>query len=127
MGRRGTRPIQPADQRYESAHLFGAICPARGTGAALAMPFADILDAKSKDNSLENCAAVCIKCHKIKTAKHDIPTAAKTVRQQDKAGNIKTSHANPIRGAGFPKSEKAAYRQPKLSLPYRPLYREDQQ
>ena len=39
--RRGTRPIQPADQRYESAYLFGAICPARGVGAGLAMPFAD--------------------------------------------------------------------------------------
>ena len=39
--RRGTRPRQPADQRYESASLFGAICPARGTGAALAMPYAD--------------------------------------------------------------------------------------
>ena len=39
--RRGTRPRQPADQRYESAYLFGAICPARGIGAALAMPYAD--------------------------------------------------------------------------------------
>jgi hypothetical protein len=39
--RRGTRPIQPADQRYESAYLSGAICPARGVGAALATPFAD--------------------------------------------------------------------------------------
>lgn len=39
--RRGTRPRQPADQRYESAYLFGAICPARGVGAGLAMPFAD--------------------------------------------------------------------------------------
>lgn len=39
--RRGTRPRQPADQRYTSAYLFGAICPARGTGAALAMPYAD--------------------------------------------------------------------------------------
>ena len=36
-----TRPRQPADQRYESAYLFGAICPARGVGAALALPFAD--------------------------------------------------------------------------------------
>ena len=36
--RRGTRPRQPADQRYESAYLFGAICPARGVGAALALP-----------------------------------------------------------------------------------------
>jgi hypothetical protein len=39
--RRGTRPRLPADQRYESAYLFGAICPARGVGAALTMPFAD--------------------------------------------------------------------------------------
>ncbi len=43
--RRGTRPRQPADQRPQSAYLFGAICPAicpaRGTGAALALPFAD--------------------------------------------------------------------------------------
>lgn len=39
--RRGTRPRQPADQRYESAYLFGAICPARGTGAALALPHVD--------------------------------------------------------------------------------------
>ena len=39
--RRGTRPRQPADQRYENAYLFGAICPARGVGAALAMPYAD--------------------------------------------------------------------------------------
>lgn len=38
---RGTRPRQPADQRYENAYLFGAICPARGEGAALALPFAD--------------------------------------------------------------------------------------
>jgi hypothetical protein len=39
--RRGTRPRQPADQRYENAYLFGAICPARGVGAALALPHAD--------------------------------------------------------------------------------------
>ena len=32
---------QPADQRYDNAYLFGAICPARGVGAALALPYAD--------------------------------------------------------------------------------------
>ncbi len=47
-----------------------------------------VLHANSKDNSLENCAAVCIKCHKWKTARHDIPVAAKTVRQSDKASGI---------------------------------------
>jgi len=39
--RRGSRPRQPVDQRYENAYLFGAICPARGIGAALALPQAD--------------------------------------------------------------------------------------
>jgi len=39
--RTGTRPRQPADQRYKSAYLFGAICPARGTGAALMLPRAN--------------------------------------------------------------------------------------
>ena len=29
------------DQRYDNAYLFGAICPARGVGAALALPYAD--------------------------------------------------------------------------------------
>ncbi len=39
--RRGTRPRQPADQRYKSAYLFGAVCPERDTGAALLLPWAD--------------------------------------------------------------------------------------
>ena len=39
--RTGTRPRQPKDQRYQSAYLFGAVCPARGIGAAVVMPFAD--------------------------------------------------------------------------------------
>jgi len=39
--RKGTRPRQPTDQRYQSAYLFGAICPARGTGAAIMMPKAN--------------------------------------------------------------------------------------
>lgn len=56
-----------------------------------------ILDANSKDNSLENCAAVCVKCHRWKTSNHDVPLAAKTVRQQDKARGI--------RKAGWPKSK----------------------
>ena len=57
-----------------------------------------ILDANSKDNSLENCAAVCIKCHRYKTAKHDIPMAAKTVRQRDKASGIRKRKGPPLPG-----------------------------
>lgn len=48
-----------------------------------------VLDANSKDNSLENCAAVCIKCHRWKSAHHDTPMAAKTVRMRDKASGIR--------------------------------------
>ena len=39
--RRGSRPRQPKDQRYQSVYLFGAICPARGIGAALVLPSAN--------------------------------------------------------------------------------------
>ena len=38
---KGERPRQPKNQRYESAYIFGAICPARGLGAALVMPYAN--------------------------------------------------------------------------------------
>jgi len=38
---RGSRPAAPRDQRYRWAYLFGAICPARGIGAALVLPFAN--------------------------------------------------------------------------------------
>jgi len=31
----------PADQRYKNTYIFGAICPKRGTGAALVLPRAD--------------------------------------------------------------------------------------
>jgi transposase len=31
----------PADQRYQNTYLFGAICPKRGIGAALALPIAN--------------------------------------------------------------------------------------
>ena len=39
--KRGSRPRQPKDQRYENAYVFGAVCPSRDTGAALIMPQAD--------------------------------------------------------------------------------------
>lgn len=38
---RGGRPRQEVDQRYESTYIFGAVCPARDTGAALIQPYAD--------------------------------------------------------------------------------------
>ena len=39
--RTGTRPRQLRALGYRSAYLFGAICPARGAGAAVVMPKAN--------------------------------------------------------------------------------------
>lgn len=57
------------------------------------------LDANSKDNSLENCAAVCPACHKYKTSKFDVPKAAKTLRQQDKHKGITKRKGRPMPGS----------------------------
>jgi transposase len=38
---KGTRPPAPRDCRYSWAYIFGAVCPARGTGAAMVLPYAD--------------------------------------------------------------------------------------
>ena len=40
--RRGTRPCALRDRRFNWAYLFGAVCPARGVGAALALPTVNI-------------------------------------------------------------------------------------
>ena len=37
----GSRPPMVRDNRHDSAHLFGAICPARGVGAGIIMPAAN--------------------------------------------------------------------------------------
>lgn len=39
--KKGTRPRQPKDQRYENAYVFGAVCPSRDTGIAIIMPYAN--------------------------------------------------------------------------------------
>jgi transposase len=39
--KRGTRPRAAHDQRTRWAYIFGAICPARGKGAGLVMPYCD--------------------------------------------------------------------------------------
>ncbi len=39
--KKGSRPRQPKDQRYENAYLFGAVCPGRNTGIAVIMPHVD--------------------------------------------------------------------------------------
>lgn len=55
--RTGTRPRQPRDQRYESAYLFGAVCPARDTGAALVMPRANTEAMRHHLDEISRCVA----------------------------------------------------------------------
>ena len=40
--RRGSRPRAKKDHRFTWAYLFGAVCPARGVGAAIVMPDVNI-------------------------------------------------------------------------------------
>ena len=40
--RRGSRPRAPRDTRYESAYIFGAVCPERRTGAGIVMPSSSV-------------------------------------------------------------------------------------
>ena len=37
--KRGTRPVAQKDQRTKSVYIFGAVCPARGVGAGLVLPY----------------------------------------------------------------------------------------
>lgn len=61
--RTGTRPHRPADQRYENAYLFGAICPRRGTGAALTPPEANT---RARQMNLEEIShTVAAKAHAV--------------------------------------------------------------
>ncbi|MFB9952092.1 HNH endonuclease [Rhizobium puerariae] len=79
-------------------------------------------DALGGDNSLENCMSVCVPCHGWKT-RNDVKQIAKSKRQRDKHTGV-IRPASKIKSAPFPKSPKAAKRQPKQALPPRPLYQE---
>jgi 5-methylcytosine-specific restriction endonuclease McrA len=90
--------LQRSEQKCEAVGTMYGLDAGKRCNAPLAygVEFDHIvLDANSKDNSLENCAAVCIKCHRHKTAKHDTPMAAKTVRLRDKNDGIKARSSFP--------------------------------
>ena len=60
---KGSRPRQPKDQRYASAYIFGAVCPARDTGVALIMPYADTAAMQHHLDEISRC--VCPKAHAV--------------------------------------------------------------
>ena len=47
---------------------------------------------------LENCAAVCVKCHRWKTSRIDVPQIAKSKRLFNRQWNI-IDHHNPMPGS----------------------------
>jgi hypothetical protein len=55
--RKGTRPRQLKDQRYANAYVFGAICPARDTGAALVLPRANADAMQHHLDEISRCVA----------------------------------------------------------------------
>ena len=60
---KGTRPRQAADQRYENAYIFGAVCSAHDKGAALVMPHAN---AEAMQKHLEEISlSVASKTHGV--------------------------------------------------------------
>jgi 5-methylcytosine-specific restriction endonuclease McrA len=59
-------------------------------------------DALGGDNSLQNCLAVCPKCHRFKTS-NDVAQIAKSNRQIDKRFSIRNT-GQKLNGAGFAKA-----------------------
>lgn len=82
----------------------------------------DVPDGLGGDTSLDNCRAVCIRCHSFKT-RNDVAQIAKMKRQQDRNNGIKKPGPK-IKSAPFPKTEKAMKREPKPTLPPRRIYEE---
>jgi hypothetical protein len=56
--RRGTRPRAVRDHRFNWAYLFGAICPARGTGAAVIMPEVNVEAMNEHLAEISRCVSV---------------------------------------------------------------------
>jgi DDE superfamily endonuclease len=56
--RRGTRPRAVRDHRFTWAYLFGAVCPARGTGAAVIMPEVNVEAMNEHLAEISRCVSV---------------------------------------------------------------------
>lgn len=61
--RRGSRPRAPHDQRTKWAYIFGAICPAKGKGASLVMPYCDT--PAMQDHLAEISSTVDVHAHAV--------------------------------------------------------------
>lgn len=80
----------------------------------------NVPDQLGGDNSLGNCMAICVQCHKFKT-RNDVRQIRKSDRQRDRNSGV-IRPAGKLKSAPFPKSDK-----PKKPVSYRPctFYREE--
>ena len=65
MGDVARAPRAPRDQRTEWAYIFGAICPAKGKGAGLVMPWCDTEEGAMAAHLIEISAAVDPGAHAV--------------------------------------------------------------
>ena len=109
--RRGTRPRAPRDQRTEWAYIFGAICPAKGKGAGLVMPWCDtdamaahLIEISTKPPTDPGAHAVLIvqQCRLALDAQagdprqHHRPGAAATIARVEPGGECLAIHARQL-------------------------------
>jgi hypothetical protein len=73
-----TRPRQPADQRDNNAHLFGAICSARDVEATLALPYGDAAMIQFRLDETSCNVAVGVHEFASSTAPHGTPRSSST-------------------------------------------------
>ena len=72
--------------------------------------------------TFENCRALCKLCHRAKYPE-DAAKIAQAKRREAAHLGVRTNPVKKIESPGFAKSEKAAKREPKSSLPPRAMYR----
>lgn len=119
MGKAMTRREFPTSVRREALKRAKGHCEATGSwyglpagtrcngSLAYGVEFDHaIADSIGGEPTLANCVCVCLKCHRIKSAKVDTPRAAKTKRQSDKHLGTWKPKSRPMDGSRGSKFKK---------------------
>jgi DDE superfamily endonuclease len=107
--RKGARPRAIHDQRTQSTYLFGAVCPDRGTGAALVLP---ACNSEAMQLHLDEIAT------KVARARHSHPRSSRLARgkgTQDSNQHLAPAVAAALTRAQQPR-EHLAVHAPELAV-----------
>ena len=82
---------------FSKSTMFAAYDRSNGNCEMCGVPFAGrspqydhrLPDYLGGDNSLDNCACICVKCHKTKTSDEDRPRIDKTRRLLEKKAGVR--------------------------------------